>query len=210
MLRNYPPDLGGDGQGTAAYHVGELPDERYGVMLLEGGALFSLDTLGKELCQLYSVPINHHARAVKSSDFKTFDYILASDNNLSNLKSMAPKDSTATIALFGAYGDNQPIADPYYGGIRALSLGPRSRGRDSINFSICSGSGELAQHIAEGNTYMGSGALLGDWESRSVSRRIVRTPPCCKRVWDTKGLDQKSPRDTEGFDNIVHKSYMVI
>ncbi|CAE6471538.1 unnamed protein product [Rhizoctonia solani] len=66
----------------------------------------------------YSVPINHHARAVKSSDFKTFDYILASDNaNLSNLKSMAPKDSTATIALFGAYGDNQPIADPYYGGI---------------------------------------------------------------------------------------------
>ncbi|CAE6433088.1 unnamed protein product [Rhizoctonia solani] len=64
------------------------------------------------------VPINHHARVVESSDFKTFDYILASDNaNLSNLKSMAPKDSTATIALFGAYGDDKPIADPYYGGI---------------------------------------------------------------------------------------------
>jgi low molecular weight phosphotyrosine protein phosphatase len=30
---------------------------------------------------------------------------------------MAPKDSTATIALFGSFGDNKPIADPYYGGI---------------------------------------------------------------------------------------------
>ncbi|CAE6427506.1 unnamed protein product [Rhizoctonia solani] len=69
----------------------------------------------------YSVPINHRARAVKSSDFKTFDYILASDNaNLSNLKSMAPKDSTATITMFGAYGDSKPIADPYYGGINGF------------------------------------------------------------------------------------------
>ncbi|QRW27265.1 phosphotyrosine protein phosphatase [Rhizoctonia solani] len=95
-----------DSAGTAAYHVGELPDER------------TVSTCKKAYTSIYSVPINHHARAVKSSDFKTFDYILASDNaNLSNLKSMAPKDSTATIALFGAYGDNQPIADPYYGGI---------------------------------------------------------------------------------------------
>ncbi|CAE6428507.1 unnamed protein product [Rhizoctonia solani] len=72
----------------------------------------------------YSVPINHRARVVKSSDFKTFDYILASDNaNLSNLKSKAPKDSTAVIALFGAYGDNKPVADPYYGGIVPLTTG---------------------------------------------------------------------------------------
>ncbi|CAE6408406.1 protein-tyrosine phosphatase [Rhizoctonia solani AG-1 IB] len=90
-----------DSAGTAAYHVGEPPDER---------------TVAT--CKKHSVPINHHARAVKPSDFKTFDYILASDNaNLSNLKSMAPNNSTATIALFGAYGDSKPIADPYYGGI---------------------------------------------------------------------------------------------
>ncbi|CAE6433235.1 unnamed protein product [Rhizoctonia solani] len=87
-----------DSAGTGAYHVGNPPDER-----------------------TYSIPINHRARAVDSSDFKTFDYILASDNaNLSNLKSMAPKDSTATITLFGAYGDNNPIADPYYGGINGF------------------------------------------------------------------------------------------
>lgn len=93
-----------DSAGTAAYHVGELPDER---------------TIAT--CKKHSVPINHHARAVESSDFKTFDYILASDNaNLSNLKSMAPRGSTATIALFGSFGDGQPIADPYYGGINGF------------------------------------------------------------------------------------------
>ncbi|CAE6515380.1 unnamed protein product [Rhizoctonia solani] len=90
-----------DSAGTGAYHVGKLSDER---------------TIAT--CKKHSVPINHRARVVESSDFKTFDYILASDSaNLSNLKSMAPKDSTATIALFGSYGDNKPIADPYYGGI---------------------------------------------------------------------------------------------
>jgi low molecular weight phosphotyrosine protein phosphatase len=84
----------------------------------------------------YSVPIDHRARAVASADFKKFDYILASDaavrvsiyethsvrlrrspQNLSNLKNVAPGDSTAKIVLFGSFSDNKPIADPYYGGI---------------------------------------------------------------------------------------------
>jgi len=100
--RSLPVEV--DSAGTAAYHVGEPPDER---------------TVAT--CKKYSVPINHRARAVESSDFKNFDYILASDSaNLSNLKSMAPKDSTAKIALFGSFGDSKPIADPYYGGINGF------------------------------------------------------------------------------------------
>ncbi|KAB5594413.1 Low molecular weight phosphotyrosine protein phosphatase [Ceratobasidium theobromae] len=74
-----------------------------------------------EVDSAYSVPIDHRARAVESADFKKFDYILASDGaNLSNLKSMAPKDSTATIMLFGSFDDGKPIADPYYGGINGF------------------------------------------------------------------------------------------
>ncbi|QRV86243.1 phosphotyrosine protein phosphatase [Ceratobasidium sp. AG-Ba] len=93
-----------DSAGTAAYHEGEEPDER---------------TVAT--CKKYGVPIDHLARAVKPSDFKTFNYILASDSaNLSNLKSMAPQDATATIALFGSFEDNKPIADPYYGGINGF------------------------------------------------------------------------------------------
>ncbi|KAG8734860.1 hypothetical protein FRC12_018313 [Ceratobasidium sp. 428] len=93
-----------DSAGTAAYHEGELPDER---------------TIAT--CKKNSVPIDHLARAVTSSDFKKFDYILASDSaNLSNLQHMAPSNSTATIALFGSFGDNKPIADPYYGGINGF------------------------------------------------------------------------------------------
>ncbi|KAG8764195.1 hypothetical protein FRC11_000049 [Ceratobasidium sp. 423] len=95
--------------GTGAYHIGKTPDGR------------TIETCKKAYPSAYSVPINHRARVVESSDFKTFDYILASDNaNLSNLKSMAPKDSTATIALFGSYEDNKPVADPYYGDINGF------------------------------------------------------------------------------------------
>ncbi|KAG9099547.1 hypothetical protein FS749_001034 [Ceratobasidium sp. UAMH 11750] len=93
-----------DSAGTAAYHVGEPPDER---------------TVAT--CEKYSVPIDHLARAATSSDFREFDYILASDSaNLANLQRMAPGNSTATIALFGSFGDGKPIADPYYGGINGF------------------------------------------------------------------------------------------
>jgi len=89
-----------DSAGTAAYHVGDTPDER---------------TVAT--CKKYKVPIDHVARAVERPDFKNFDYILASDNqNLSNLQRIAPKNPKAQVSLFGAFGDGKPIADPYYGG----------------------------------------------------------------------------------------------
>ncbi|KAF8602680.1 phosphotyrosine protein phosphatase [Ceratobasidium sp. AG-I] len=104
--------------GTAAYHEGEPPDER---------------TVAT--CEKYSVPIDHRARAVRTSDFKTFDYILASDGqNLSNLKSMAPSNSKATIALFGSFGDSKPIKDPYYGGINGFELAYEQCVRYSTGF----------------------------------------------------------------------------
>ncbi|KAF8320128.1 phosphotyrosine protein phosphatases I [Clavulina sp. PMI_390] len=90
-----------DSAGTAAYHVGEEPDERT-----------------TATCKKHGVPIDHLARAVTTEDFDTFDWIMASDQqNLANLKRMAPADSKAKVVLFGSFDDNKPIQDPYYGGI---------------------------------------------------------------------------------------------
>jgi len=93
-----------DSAGTAAYHEGEEPDDR---------------TVAT--CKKHGIPINHVARAVIPNDFRSFDYILASDNqNLSNLERMAPRGSKAKIALFGSFDDNKPIQDPYYGGMNGF------------------------------------------------------------------------------------------
>ncbi|KAF8647945.1 hypothetical protein AX16_006477 [Volvariella volvacea WC 439] len=89
-----------DSCGTAAYHVGETPDPRT-----------------VRTCKQHGVPIDHHARQIKSDDFYHFDYILASDeSNLANLERIRPIDATAEIHLWGSYLDGRPIADPYYGG----------------------------------------------------------------------------------------------
>jgi hypothetical protein len=69
-------------------------------------------------CRKHDVPIDHAARQVSTHDFTTFDYILASDeNNLRNLRGMAPKNGKADVRLFGSYNDDKAIPDPYYGGI---------------------------------------------------------------------------------------------
>lgn len=33
-----------------------------------------------------------------------------------NIEKIRPKNSTAKVALFGSFGDNRAIEDPYYGG----------------------------------------------------------------------------------------------
>ncbi|KAI1320802.1 hypothetical protein EDD11_009759 [Mortierella claussenii] len=90
-----------DSAGTASYHVGANPDAR------------SAGT-----CRKNGVPMKHRARQVKTEDFHTFDYVLCMDEeNLRDLKEMAPKGHTATVKLFGTYdpkGD-RIIKDPYYG-----------------------------------------------------------------------------------------------
>lgn len=91
--------------GTAAYHVGELPDPR------------TLSTL-----QQHGIELNSRARQAIAEDFLRFDYILAMDlENLRNLERIAPRDGHARLELFGAYAERpefqgSEVPDPYYGG----------------------------------------------------------------------------------------------
>ncbi|KAF5385464.1 hypothetical protein D9757_005404 [Collybiopsis confluens] len=52
----------------------------------------------------------------------TCERILAADeSNLRNLERLKPKNSTANISLWGSYLDNnEPIPDPYYGGMNGF------------------------------------------------------------------------------------------
>lgn len=62
--------------------------------------------------------MKHRARQVHQEDFTHYDHILCMDEeNLRDLKDMAPKKYTATLKMFGTYdpkGD-RIIKDPYYG-----------------------------------------------------------------------------------------------
>ncbi|KAF9352226.1 hypothetical protein BGX26_009911 [Mortierella sp. AD094] len=90
-----------DSAGTASYHVGASPDSR-----------------SAETCRKNGVPMKHRARQVSTEDFTKFDYILCMDEeNLRDLKDMAPKGHKSTVKMFGTYdpkGD-RIIKDPYYG-----------------------------------------------------------------------------------------------
>ncbi|KAI8922434.1 phosphotyrosine protein phosphatase I superfamily [Powellomyces hirtus] len=91
-----------DSAGTAGYHVGDSPDLR------------SMST-----CRGHGVNMSHRGQQVKKSHFTTFDWILCMDeSNLSDLKRVQPRGSTAKVKLFGDFdsqGDSI-IKDPYYGG----------------------------------------------------------------------------------------------
>ncbi|KAL9124955.1 MAG: hypothetical protein Q9217_005778 [Psora testacea] len=100
-----------DSAGTGAYHVGDPPDPRT-IRTLEHNDILDY---------------NHAARKVQSSDFTTFDYILAMDkDNLLDLQAMRnrliKKDSRlksemGTLMLFGDFGGQmrEEVVDPYYG-----------------------------------------------------------------------------------------------
>lgn len=95
-----------DSCGTGAYHQGDDPDER---------------TVA--VCRQNGVPITGSARKVKLSDFSNFDYIFGMDaSNVRNLLAMQPKNSRATVHLFGDFDDKKPIVDPYYGGDHGFQI----------------------------------------------------------------------------------------
>jgi len=97
-------DITVDSCGTAGYHVGEDPDDRTVLT-----------------CKKHQVSIEHNARKITISDFTQFTHILAADeSNLRNLERIKPKDATAEVRLWGSYLDNEPIADPYYGGMNGF------------------------------------------------------------------------------------------
>ncbi|MFI3316646.1 MAG: low molecular weight protein-tyrosine-phosphatase [Rikenellaceae bacterium] len=94
-----------DSAGTYAGHAGELPDARMRSAAARRG---------------YS--LTHRSRPVDMDDFFHFDRIIAmDDNNLENLRRMAPSpQAEAKIERFAAlcksYEDVHYIPDPYYGG----------------------------------------------------------------------------------------------
>ncbi|PIB23521.1 phosphotyrosine protein phosphatase [Amylibacter kogurei] len=91
-----------DGAGTGAWHIGNPPDRRATLMAA---------TRGYDLSDL-------RARQVSARDFTDFDLILAMDNNnLQDLRQMAPTGAGAKLKLFMDYAPNNPhreVPDPYY------------------------------------------------------------------------------------------------
>ncbi len=94
-----------DSAGTHAYHIGKPPDKRAQQAALRRG--YKMHDL--------------RARAIQSSDFSDFDYILAMDNdNLAQLKINCPDQYNHKLSLFMQYSKNfssgNEVADPYFGG----------------------------------------------------------------------------------------------
>lgn len=90
--------------GTAAYHVGELPDRR---------TRQAAARRGYDLSRL-------RARVVDPGDFERFDLILAMDReNLRALERRAPAHARERLRLFLEFAPEAGISevpDPYYGG----------------------------------------------------------------------------------------------
>ena len=94
-----------DSAGTAAYHVGNLPDKR-----------------SIEVAKKYDLDItNQRARKFIVKDFDTFDYIFAmDDSNFNNIialaRSEADKKKVKMILNESFPSKNLSVPDPYYGG----------------------------------------------------------------------------------------------
>ena len=93
-----------DSAGTGAWHVGDQPDQR----ATSTAILRGIDISGQT------------ARKVRASDFETFDYLLAMDQeNHMNLLQMSPQEHRHKVRLFLEFAPDQPdreVPDPYYGG----------------------------------------------------------------------------------------------
>lgn len=101
-------DLEVDSAGTAAYHVGEPPDER----MTAAAAEVDLELGGA-------------ARQVTPDDLSSFDLVLAMDaSNLADLRRIAPDGlPDGRVRLFRSFdpeGRDEDVPDPYYGGRRGF------------------------------------------------------------------------------------------
>ena len=89
-----------DSCGTAAYHIGEQPDERSRANARENGFDYS-----------------HLGRQIKEGDFTEFDLIIPMDtSNMSNLEKVDP-GGTATLQLMRDYDsgfEGEDVPDPYF------------------------------------------------------------------------------------------------
>ena len=94
-----------DSAGTAAYHVGNLPDPR-----------------SIQVAKKYNIDItNQRARQFDTSDFQEFDVIYAMDsenyNNIIKLSNSEEEDQKVKLILNEIEPQsNSSVPDPYYGG----------------------------------------------------------------------------------------------
>jgi protein-tyrosine phosphatase len=94
-----------DSAGTAAYHVGNLPDER-----------------SIEVAKKYEIDLtNQRARQFQAKDFQEFDLIYAMDaenyNNILKLSSSKEDEEKVKLILNEIEPEsNSSVPDPYYGG----------------------------------------------------------------------------------------------
>ncbi len=94
-----------DSAGTAAYHVGNAPDER-----------------SIQVAEKYGIDLtNQRARKFTAKDFSNFDYIFAMDeSNYDNILALAnSKEDEAKVRLIRNEtrpNKNLSVPDPYYGG----------------------------------------------------------------------------------------------
>ncbi|KAI1178592.1 phosphotyrosine protein phosphatase I superfamily [Nemania sp. FL0916] len=94
-----------DSCGTGGYHTGDSPDPRTISTLVDNGVL----------------NYKHEARRLRDSDFRTFDYIFAMDNNnysdLQRWRSRKNIEGKAQVMLFGEFSGTsrkEVVEDPYY------------------------------------------------------------------------------------------------
>jgi len=98
-------DIEVDSAGTAAYHIGELPDKR-----------------SIEIANKYNINLrSQRARQFSRADFDEFDIIYAMDtNNLAHLISLAEteKERKKIKLILNEINPNacESVPDPYYGG----------------------------------------------------------------------------------------------
>ena len=95
-----------DSAGTSGWHVGEKPDRRMRRVAAGHGFKYS-----------------GQARQIQLDDFNQFDWIIAMDasnrkNLLSITRTLEQKTKVRQMREFDPYGGpNDPVPDPYYGGI---------------------------------------------------------------------------------------------
>lgn len=98
-----------DSAGTAAYHIGELPDKR-----------------SIEIAEKYNIDLkNQRARQFNRTDFDKFDIIYAMDtNNLAHLISLAEtkKERNKIKLILNEINPNscESVPDPYYDGVNGF------------------------------------------------------------------------------------------
>lgn len=106
-IRNIPLEV--DSAGTIGFHQGNKPDSR---------SMSAGEKRGYDFSEITS-------RKVVTSDFESFDLILAADKaNLADLYDICPKSQQHKLKLFLSYSkaQYQEIPDPYYGGRNGFEL----------------------------------------------------------------------------------------